>query len=49
MPVNKGSFPKIVVLGAASVGKTSIIEQVAYGNYYPEKVGADIGFTFYTL
>ena len=29
---------KIVVLGAQSVGKTSIIEQIAYGNYKPGKV-----------
>ncbi|XP_065668709.1 NF-kappa-B inhibitor-interacting Ras-like protein 1 isoform X2 [Hydra vulgaris] len=32
------SFSKILVLGAVGVGKTSIIEQIVYGNYNPEKV-----------
>lgn len=37
MPVIKG-FSKILVIGAPTVGKTSIIEQVVYGNYFAEKV-----------
>lgn len=36
MPAPK-TISKIVVLGATSVGKTSIIEQLVYANYYPEK------------
>ncbi|XP_057314005.1 NF-kappa-B inhibitor-interacting Ras-like protein 1 [Hydractinia symbiolongicarpus] len=31
------SFSKIIVLGASSIGKTTIIEQIVYGNYNPEK------------
>ena len=34
------SFTKILVLGAVGVGKTSIIEQIVYGNYRPEKVSS---------
>ena len=37
MPAVK-NITKIVVLGATSVGKTSIIEQIVYANYYPDKV-----------
>lgn len=36
MPV-KG-LTKIVMLGAQAVGKTSIVEQIVYGNYVPNKV-----------
>jgi len=36
MPAGK-SITKIVVLGAKSVGKTSIIEQLVFANYYPDK------------
>ena len=36
MPPQK--IAKIVVLGATSVGKTSIIEQLVFANYYPDKV-----------
>lgn len=35
MPVK--TLSKIVVLGAQAVGKTSIVEQIVYGNYVPEK------------
>jgi len=33
----KPTFSKIVFLGAPSVGKTSVIEQIVYGNYHAEK------------
>lgn len=36
MPAGK-NITKILVLGATSVGKTSIIEQIVYANYYLEK------------
>ena len=40
MPVK--TIPKIAVFGAKSVGKTSIIQQIVYGNYSLDKVGLKI-------